>query len=155
MDLGEVGIRSARPKMVVAAIWTTSGHPRGLRLDQGGPRGGRNPLHACQNRSGCNLAHFWAPQWTQAGPGWTEGGCNPAHFWARTRGGLRWRETIRRVRPKWSGCHEPFLGMPGRPTHREDVPILFSSNMHIKILIRSLAISDHCNYLRGNLFMAP
>ena len=74
VDLGEVGIRSARPKMVVAAIWTTSGHPRGLRLDQGGPRGGRNPLHACQNRSGCNLAHFWAPQWTQAGPGWTEGG---------------------------------------------------------------------------------
>ena len=70
---------------------------------------------------------FWAPQGAQAGPGGPRGG----------------RKTkIRRILPKRLWLQSGSISELSRAAkHHKEITILLNSNLRIKILIRSLAIS--------------
>ena len=70
--------------------------------------------------------HFWAPQGAQAGPGGPRGEGKKKS----------------RIVSKWLWLQSGSIsGLSRAAKHREEIAILLSSNLRIKILIRSLAIS--------------
>ena len=104
--------------------------------------------------------HFWAPQGAQAGPGGPRGERKirrifPKWLWLQSGSisglprVLRPDQADRGGKEKSVGFFTKWLwlqsgnvsGLPSAARHREEIAVLLSSNLRIKILIRSLAIS--------------